>query len=142
MNLEYLFVYGTLMSEQASPETAGLIGQLGRIGPATTKGRLYDLGEYAGAIVDPSSRTSIYGEVYRLPPDKDLLTKLDLYEEYDPLAPQECLFVRTRCFAQTLDGRNLECWIYTCNGNVKTAPLISSGNYAEFKSQLTVDRTD
>jgi gamma-glutamylcyclotransferase (GGCT)/AIG2-like uncharacterized protein YtfP len=134
MNLEYLFVYGTLLSKQASPEIAGLIRQLGRIGPATTKGRLYDLGEYPGAIVDPSSRTLVYGEVYRLPPGEDLLTKLDLYEEYDPLAPQDSLFVRTRCFAKTFDGRTLECWIYTYNGNVKTAPLISSGNYAELKA--------
>jgi gamma-glutamylcyclotransferase (GGCT)/AIG2-like uncharacterized protein YtfP len=134
MNIKYLFVYGTLLSGQVSPETAGLIRQLERVGPATTKGRLYNLGEYPGAIVDTSSRTLIYGEVYQLPPDKDLLTQLDRYEEYDPLMPQDSLFVRTKCLAKTFDGRTLECWIYSYNGSVKAAPLISSGNYAELKA--------
>ncbi|MDT4895704.1 MAG: hypothetical protein QOH25_781 [Acidobacteriota bacterium] len=134
MTIKHLFVYGTLLSEQASPEVASLIRRMGRVGPATTKGRLYDLGEYPGAIVDPSAKTTIYGEVYQLPLDKDLLNKLDQYEEYDPLAPQDSLFVRTNCFAKTFDGRTLECWVYTFNGNVKAAPLISSGNYAELKA--------
>ncbi len=134
MNLKYLFVYGTLLSEQASPEVAGLIGQLERVGTATTKGHLYDLGEFPGAIIDPAARTLIYGEVYQLSPDKDLLNKLDLYEEYDPSAPQDSLFVRTNCFAKTFDGRTLECWVYAYNGNVKAAPLISSGNYTELKA--------
>jgi gamma-glutamylcyclotransferase (GGCT)/AIG2-like uncharacterized protein YtfP len=134
MNVKYLFVYGTLLSELASPEMAGLIRQLGKVGPATTKGRLYDLGKYPGAIVDPSSRTLIYGEVYQLPPDKDSLAQLDLYEEYDPVAPQDSLFVRTKCLAKTFDGRTFECWIYSYNGSIKAAPLISSGNYAELKA--------
>jgi gamma-glutamylcyclotransferase (GGCT)/AIG2-like uncharacterized protein YtfP len=134
MNIEYLFVYGTLLSEQASPEIAGLIRQLERIGPATIRGRLYDLGEYPGAIVEPSARTLIHGEVYRLPSDRNLLTKLDRYEEYNPQAPQDSLFVRIRCLAETFDERILECWVYAYNGNVKIAPLISSGNYAELKA--------
>ncbi len=134
MTIKHLFVYGTLLYNNASPEVAGLIHQLRRVGHATTQGRLYDLGDYPGAIVDPSARTLIYGEVYQLPHDKELLNKLDLYEEYDPLAPQNSLFVRTNCFAKTFDGRTLECWIYAYNGNVKAAPLISSGNYAELKA--------
>jgi gamma-glutamylcyclotransferase (GGCT)/AIG2-like uncharacterized protein YtfP len=134
MTIKHLFVYGTLQSKQAAPEVAGLIRQMGRVGPATTKGRLYDLGDYPGAIIDPSSKTLIYGEVYQLPLERDLLNKLDLYEEYYPSAPQDSLFVRTNCFAKTLDGRTLECWVYAYNGNVKAAPLISSGNYAELKA--------
>lgn len=108
--------------------------QLGRVGPATTKGCLYDLGEYPGAIIDPSAKTLIYGEVYQLPLDKDLLSKLDLYEEYYPSKPQDSLFVRTNCFANTFDGHTLECWIYAYNGDVKAAPLILNGNYAELKA--------
>lgn len=133
MKPEYLFVYGTLLPNQAS-EVRDLVRQMQRVGPATVRGRLYDLGEYPGAIIDNNSTTLVHGEVYRLPSNIGVLTKLDNYEEFDPDSPESSLFLRIKCFVRLFDGRILECWIYTYNGDVETAPFIPSGKYAELKA--------
>ena len=134
MKSEYLFAYGTLLPNRTTPKTADLMRQLEYVGTATVKGRLYDLGEYPGAILDPGATSLIYGVIYRLPRNKAMLAELDLYEEVDPLAPHANLFARTKCSAKTSDGRIFECWIYTYNGDVTAAPLIPGGNYAELKA--------
>ncbi|HEX8844264.1 MAG TPA: gamma-glutamylcyclotransferase family protein [Pyrinomonadaceae bacterium] len=134
MRPKYLFVYGTLLPDNPAPEIAGLVRQLKYIGSATIKGRLYDLGEYPGAIIDPSSATLIHGEIYELPDDKATLTKLDKFEEFDPFSPKKSLFVRTKCLARLADGSNIECWIYVYNHDIRSAQLIPNGNYAELKA--------
>src|SRR4051794_6778720 len=47
-----LFVYGTLLPGQAPPAMRDLIARMSDLGPATVRGRLYDLGAYPGIILD------------------------------------------------------------------------------------------
>jgi gamma-glutamylcyclotransferase (GGCT)/AIG2-like uncharacterized protein YtfP len=128
---EHLFVYGTLQPELAPEEVAGLVRQLRRVGVASVSGRLYDLGEYPGAILDDSADTMIVGEVFELPDNQAVLAALDAYEGFDPAAPEASLFVRIKCPVTLSDGRKLESWVYVYNQSLEQRPLVTGGDYAK-----------
>jgi len=129
-----LFVYGTLLPDQAPAEIAMSVRKLRRVGEGHIRGRLYDLGEFPGAIVDSTAHTSVSGAVFLLPEDPAVLRSLDEYEGYDPTDPAASLFVRKECAIELTDGRNLSCWVYLYNRDPGQAPLVSSGDYARFRS--------
>jgi gamma-glutamylcyclotransferase (GGCT)/AIG2-like uncharacterized protein YtfP len=129
---EYLFLYGTLMPNEADDEVAHIVKRLRRIGAAYVRGRLYNFGEYPGAVIDHSATTSVHGEVVELP-DKGILHVLDKYEEFDPLRPQKSLFVRKKTKIKLANGRHIEGWMYVYNRNPGNAPIIRGGNYSRSK---------
>ena len=53
---DYLFAYGTLAEEHAPQEIAGTVTQLRYVGQGFVFGRLYDLGEYPGAVLISARR--------------------------------------------------------------------------------------
>jgi gamma-glutamylcyclotransferase (GGCT)/AIG2-like uncharacterized protein YtfP len=127
---EYLFVYGTLRSQLVPPDLSGLVGQLRRFGAAAyTRGHLYDLGTYPGAVLDSDCDRRIIGEVLELPGDKSVLAALDRYEGIDGNQPDAGLFVRTECHVILDNGQAIECWIYVYNGEISSEKLIESGDY-------------
>jgi gamma-glutamylcyclotransferase (GGCT)/AIG2-like uncharacterized protein YtfP len=131
---EYLFLYGTLIPTRANNEMSDVVRQLRRIGRGYARGRLYDLGEYPGAILDPASEIKITGEVFEITNKQDVLASLDSYEEFDSTNLQGSLFVRTQTLVALSDGRELKCWLYVYNKNPGAAPLIVSGNYDKYKA--------
>src|SRR5256885_2017770 len=120
----YLFLYGTLLPNQTPTEMADIVDQLQHVGSAHVRGRLYDLGEYPGAILDSSSDMKISGEVFEIPDKRDVLSALDSYEGYNPTYPSRSLFLRKQSSVHLADGRTLTCWIYVYNKNPGTAPLV------------------
>lgn len=114
---------------KAPDEVKRLVSRLRPLGKASVRGRLYDLGEYPGAILDDKADSVIFGEVFELPDAPSLFKQLDSYEGFEPHYPQSSLFLRERCTASLDGGREVECWIYTYNGDVNSAPLIPSGSY-------------
>lgn len=131
---EYLFVYGTLRPNLAPAEIADTVDQLRPVGSASVRGRLYDLGEYPGAILDASSETTISGEIFELPDDQTVLAALDEYEGFTPNDPEASLFVRVKCTVTLSDGRKLESWIYVYNQSPEQMPLVTSGDYAKIQA--------
>jgi len=132
---EYLFACGTLRPGLGPPEAAGLIRRWRYVGPAQVRGHLYDLGEYPGAILDASSEAKVSGDVFELPDDQSPFAALDAYEGYDSANPEGSLFRRTKSLATLADGREFECWVYVYNRVPTGAPLIESGDYAEWQSR-------
>jgi gamma-glutamylcyclotransferase (GGCT)/AIG2-like uncharacterized protein YtfP len=119
---ECLFVYGTLLPGRAPAEIADVVNALVPVGPATVRGRLYDLGEYPGVILNgpaDDEADTIPGQVFALPPDPPALARalqrLDAYEAYYPDDPAHSLFVRRRTAIHRLDGLTQSCWIYVYN---------------------------
>ncbi|HYH84697.1 MAG TPA: gamma-glutamylcyclotransferase family protein [Pyrinomonadaceae bacterium] len=131
---EYIFIYGTLLPEYAPDEIAGIVRQLRRVGSGCVRGRLYDLGNYPGVILDASSRTKVRGHLFALPDGKRVLRALDSYEDFKPDDVKNSLFVRKRTTATLDDGRKVECWVYVYNRDPSSAPLVSGGDYAKIEA--------
>lgn len=125
----HLFVYGTLSPRLAPPEIAAAVRRLRPVGTASVRGRLYDLGEYPGAVLSRTSRSVIRGEVFELPSDAQTLDSLDDYEGFEPRKPGSSLFVRRAWPVIMDDGTRLRCWIYVYNGDTRQAQPVRSGTY-------------
>jgi gamma-glutamylcyclotransferase (GGCT)/AIG2-like uncharacterized protein YtfP len=111
---DLLFIYGTLHPDRAPHEIAAAARSLKPIGPATIQARLYNLGEYPGAILDDTA-PPIPGELFTVP-DAATLSALDAYEDYRPNDPANSLFLRTKTTATLPDGSHSPCWVYVYNG--------------------------
>ena len=108
-----LFIYGTLHPDRAPSEIAAAARRLTPIGTATIHARIYNLGEYPGAILD-STAPPIPGELFTLP-DAEALAALDAYEDYRSTDPANSLFLRVETTATTPDGSLHPCWVYVYN---------------------------
>src|SRR6202035_2132997 len=126
----HLFVYGTLSPRHAPPEIAATVRRLRPVGQASVRGRLYDLGEYPGAVLSEKSRSVIRVEVSGPAWDRTTLQSLDGYEGFEPNNRSSRLFLR-RAWAVTMDdGKKLRCWVYVYNGTMKAAHALRSGRYS------------
>jgi len=134
---QHLFVYGTLLQSEAPREIASIVKRFRSLGSAYVRGRLYDFGEFPGAVLDPSSRTIIHGELVALPADGRILQELDRYEEFDPSDPKKSLFVRKKATVQMANGSSREGWIYVYNKTPRKAKLVRGGDYV--RSRLVSD---
>lgn len=126
---ESLFLYGTLLPGLAPVEIAHAAAQLRYTGEGSVRGRLYHLGDFPGAVLDPSAEGRIFGAVFTLPEDPALLCALDDYEEFIPALPQASQFVRTRTVVTLTAGGALDCWIYVYNRYVLADRAIASGRW-------------
>ena len=126
---QYLFVYGTLRPSLATAESAKLVRRMLWVGAASAPGRLYDLGEYPGAVLDPNDDRKVAGEVFQLPNGGVTLAALDAYEGYDPRNSSDCMFVRREAEVMLENGDRLQCWVYVYTGRISPSMVIRSGDY-------------
>ena len=131
---EYLFSYGTLLPEYAPGEISSTVRGLECVGSAFVLGRLYDLGEYPGAILDPTSQMKVVGKVFALPEDQNVLKSLDSYEGFKPEDLKHSLFVREQTTVTLDGGGKLSCWIYVYNQDLNDALLVASGDYKKYQA--------
>jgi gamma-glutamylcyclotransferase (GGCT)/AIG2-like uncharacterized protein YtfP len=125
-----LFVYGTLR-QGFEPHTY-LRRQSARfLGQGIITGRLYDLGEYPGAV--PSDLPG--DELYDLPDPHAHLQVLDEVEEFDPDHPETSLFVRRPAEVRLKTGEKVEAWVYFLSRKPRNGRLIPSGDFAAAHSQ-------
>jgi gamma-glutamylcyclotransferase (GGCT)/AIG2-like uncharacterized protein YtfP len=120
--VDRLFIYGTLLPDLVRPPLDALVARLTPLGPATVKGRLYDLGPYPGLVLDYAAETPVRGELFALPEDPALLGSLDNYEG-------SCLYRRVECRATTANGETAACWVYECHADLSRATVIWDGDY-------------
>src|SRR4051812_10857421 len=118
---DYLFIYGTLSPDRAPADVRDAVSRMKPIAPGAMNGDLYDLGEYPGAVANVNARNVVRGQVYRLPGDKEVLKKLDAYEEFNPEDIKNSLFVREERPIELDDGRKLNCWVYLYNRSPEKA---------------------
>jgi gamma-glutamylcyclotransferase (GGCT)/AIG2-like uncharacterized protein YtfP len=130
----HLFIYGTLLPERVPRGVSDAVQRLRYVGKASVQGRLYDLGEYPGAVLDTASRMRIVGRVFELPEGGDVLKSLDEYEGFDPQDRKSSLFVREQVKVTLEDGQKLPCWIYIYNRDIGRAKLISGGDYLKYQA--------
>jgi gamma-glutamylcyclotransferase (GGCT)/AIG2-like uncharacterized protein YtfP len=121
--IRHLFAYGTLQPGHAPAEIAPIVEKLQSLGEGFLFGKLYDLGSYPGAVIDPASGWLVYGTVYELPEDAEILRKLDAYE-----GPE---YARIEQLVTLAEGGGFTCWVYDYQGRPSEERLIESGRWAE-----------
>ena len=114
--LSTLFIYGTLHPNRAPREISAAARRLTSAGPATISARIYNLGEYPGAILDPTA-PPISGELF-IVPDAPTIAAFDAYEDFRPADPASSLFLRIETTATKPDGSTSACWVYVYNREV------------------------
>lgn len=112
----HLFLYGTLHPDRAPREIAAAARRLTLIGPATIHARVYNLGEYPGAVLDASA-PPLPGHLFAVP-DAQTLAALDSYEDFRPADPAASLFLRVATTATLPDGSHHPCSVYVYNGDL------------------------
>lgn len=112
----FIFVYGTLKRGHENPVAQHFHSHAAWIGEGKFSGVIKDLGEYPGAIFDPSAMSFVHGEIFKMNDPFSLLKVLDQYEGIGPdfLQPHE--YIRTTC-PVTMDGKTIDCWVYLFNRN-------------------------
>jgi gamma-glutamylcyclotransferase (GGCT)/AIG2-like uncharacterized protein YtfP len=123
-----LFVYGTL--RRGFPLHKHLHGGTAQfLGRGKMRGRLYDLGDFPGAL--PSPTNEIEGELYELTDAARQLKQLDEIEEFFPEQPGQSLFLRRLAEVELETGQKVRAWVYFLAKKPANARLVPSGDYAE-----------
>jgi gamma-glutamylcyclotransferase (GGCT)/AIG2-like uncharacterized protein YtfP len=126
----FLFVYGTLMRGFQDGWQTRVGARF--VGRGRMNGKLYDLGEYPGAVfTDGGSSGYVKGELYKVG-DAELATRiLDQFEGFFPRRAHKSLFLRVVARVTLEDGRTKNAWVYVYNRPVDESKLIPSGDYRE-----------
>lgn len=129
---ELLFVYGTLREDAAHPMAAVLRRHASLIGTASFRGRLFDLGDYPGAIHSQDASARVSGELYRIEPGHEaaLFAELDRYEDCNRDDPSAGEYVRVRAQVGPESGDPVEAWIYLYNRPTEYLRRIASGDFS------------
>jgi gamma-glutamylcyclotransferase (GGCT)/AIG2-like uncharacterized protein YtfP len=136
---EHLFLYGTLLPELAPEPLRDSLRQLRLVGPGSLRGRLVDLGDYPGAILDPKAAGFIRGQVFGMAQLPATLAALDAYEGFDHTDPAGSLFLR-QAQPVTLDGGGcMRCWMYVYNRDPAGMPLVPDGDYRAWLKRASGD---
>lgn len=133
-----LFTYGTLMLTTGIPEVDAILRDAGNsLGRGWIHGRLFDLGEYPGAVAAGSAAGSeeavshrILGQLLHLKDPVAFYAVIDRYEGFDAGDPAASEFIRgrTRAFLPGTD-QGILCQVYWYNLPVLGRPEIASGDY-------------
>jgi len=102
------------------------------VGEGIFMGKLYNIGEYPGAVPSNDPDDVVRGEVYALRDPKPVLRVLDDYEGcgQDDSSPTE--FRREKVNISLESGRNINAWIYIYNRSTDGLKVIPSGDYTQF----------
>lgn len=125
-----LFVYGTLRKDLRNSMFHLLAREATFKCTARMRGRLYDLGDYPGLVLDGSGGW-VHGEVYELKVPGATLPRLDNYEGCGPDDPEPHEFERVVSAVITDDENVLEVWAYIYKGPTAHQREIKSGDYFE-----------
>lgn len=123
-----LFVYGTLTQNRVKNSYVIINKMLQYLENGKIKGKLYDLGEYPGAIENKEGY--IYGEIYRIN-DPKVLDNIDEYEGYYPNKLQESLYIRKITTAILKGGKEIPVFVYFYNKDIHNANEIPSGKWKD-----------
>jgi len=127
---EFLFVYGTLMSGFKNRFRDYLVKNSIYLGKAKIRGELYLISWYPG--LNCKNRGWVYGELYQLKRAKELLTKLDIYEDCSSTSPKPHLYKRVK--RETIledNSKRVLAWVYCYQGYFNPKYKIKSGIFSK-----------
>ena len=128
LDLDGLFVYGTLMRQEPNFPTLSEGGDVECTLLATMPGRLVDLGAYPGLVLD--SAMQVEGEFVRVRDLEQALKRLDRLEGFSGYGP-DSLYHRVLTTVDVGDGRLREAWTYVLANTAEGDSTIPSGNWRQ-----------
>ncbi|AMR32895.1 hypothetical protein A0256_16445 [Mucilaginibacter sp. PAMC 26640] len=128
MSTTPLFVYGTLL-QAGNLFGAYLTRNCKLVAKGKIHGRLYDIGEYPGLVIDLKS-DYVYGAIYVID-NVAILKKLDDYEGVGENEEQPDLYLRQLHPIETERGP-IAAWVYVYNRPVAGLHLIKGGDYIQY----------
>jgi gamma-glutamylcyclotransferase (GGCT)/AIG2-like uncharacterized protein YtfP len=120
-----LFVYGSLMEGLSAHHLVASSPRAVKLGRGRMRGRLLDLGDYPGAVLD-RGESWIQGELWELPTGS--LRKLDAYEGYFPRDLERSLFVRRRASVH-LEEQEIDAWTYLLSRRPSRVASVPDGQW-------------
>jgi len=125
-----LFIYGSLL--QTDNEFGGYLKQNSKLyKQGKFKGKLYDIGEYPGAIFYPNGDYYVNGSIVQIDNPIETLKHIDNYEGFGDDQLQPNLFIRELLKIETKSGTE-ECWVYLYNYPTTQLRQIASGDYLSY----------
>jgi gamma-glutamylcyclotransferase (GGCT)/AIG2-like uncharacterized protein YtfP len=98
------------------------------------KGKLYDIGDYLGAIPADNSELKVHGKIYLLTDPMKVFSELDLYEECAENFPKPHEY-RRQLAEVTLDSEEkLTAHAYIYNHDITNSMAIPSGDYPAYEA--------
>ncbi|MBS2213707.1 gamma-glutamylcyclotransferase [Carboxylicivirga mesophila] len=134
-NGHYLFVYGTLLNNSDHPMATYLNQQAKFTTSGFLVGKLYKVDDYPGAIVTQQIDERVYGQIYSLQNEEQVLNELDKYEETGVDFSEPCEYIREVVEVFDDFGKVFNCWVYLYNWPVDDLVHIPSGNYQAYLTQ-------
>ena len=129
MDKDHLFVYGTLRKQLVPGAEQSLLNQCRFVSKAYILGKLFEVKGYPGAVPSSDPMEKVSGELYRLPPGKQLLRQLDQYEECADSFPEPHEYIRQKLTVFIPAGKLVIAWVYVFNRETGGLYRIKSGNY-------------
>lgn len=129
MAAEFIFVYGTLRKQMASDMHHVLARHCDYFSDGVMRGRLYEVCGYPGAIESGDANDKVYGELYKMLDGKQVLARLDDYEECSDRFPVPHEYSRKLLSIELSVGDSVEAWVYLYNHDVSKLQQILSGDY-------------
>ena len=126
---DYLFVYGTLLSNIPSSMSKFLRRRATLIGKATISGKLIDLGGYPGLLLGGGT---VKGELYRFEEGRkeESWSMLDAYESVTGAPEDE--YRKEAVAAQVNGGGKFSALTYVYVGSTRGKAVIPNGDYPPF----------
>ena len=128
MKSALLFVYGTLLNH--NNEFAVYLKEHSHFyANGKVKGKLYDIGEYPGAVLDDSDKY-IYGVILQIEDPEVVFSEIDDYEGYGDEQPEPNEFIRISTDIETA-SEIVHCYTYVYNLPVDGLEKIEGGRYVK-----------
>ncbi len=160
-NPYYLFVYGTLREGVEVPFKKKLAGDMEFVGRSQIQGKLYDIGDYPGAVKEGKERQKekqkeqekeeleqkqeqddkvkarqggsvIKGEIVMIKNPRKVMALLDEYEGYNPKEIKTSEYLREKAQVKLEDGKEVEAWVYWYNLPVEGKRRIRHRDYLDY----------
>jgi gamma-glutamylcyclotransferase (GGCT)/AIG2-like uncharacterized protein YtfP len=129
---QYLFVYGTLLSEYGDKDSRKLIDKYTVfMGKAALEAKMYMVDYYPGVVpCENDEKYYVKGELYLLKEPDLLFEFLDKYEEYNPMDPLHSEFVRKKSIVKLKsDNESYNAWIYYFNQPTEDLEFLPKGDF-------------
>jgi|ERR1041385_4441623 gamma-glutamylcyclotransferase (GGCT)/AIG2-like uncharacterized protein YtfP len=121
-----LFVYGTLLNHN-NEFAVYLKDHSHFFANGKVKGKLYDIGEYPGAILGDGD-DYIYGVILQIEDPEVVFSEIDDYEGYGDEQPEPNEFIRISADVETV-SETVNCYVYVYNMPVEGLEKIDGGRY-------------